>query len=488
MSSAFLAPVSAASTLVSGVSVPYDVLDLILRAAPDFDTLHAAVGVCSTWHTVFVSARQSILVAVAGNIVGPALPQAVRYLRYPYPEKTPNDWSGIEGQENDEDSVTESDTEDDEDSATPAKRKPQTPKHPPYAEDKPLGILTPEERFKLARNAQLVEDLALWFIEKSSHPTPLTPSQFHRFSRAAYRVMLFCELFYLPLNLDDIDSMEDNEPGIIAKIHTARLAHLRDYTASDLFAIHSVVDLMYLLINDVLSDPADFSRLKDICLATGPAVILAAHNQKSEQPFEDALEPEVMTSEEDNQLFTGFLTASLGARLKELDKTLPISVWGAILDEDPVVLAAASNCAQCGIAAELWHKANWARLIAVDFCALLPGQLNENDIEAAPLVELVMGPTAASRLGAEKLIEGLYDDASLRAPNSEFSLWTKDEKLCMACMHRFVGAHLVGWLYKQKVANGWRPKQNCWYGWNCRTQVHKPDHAKTMNHLCAPTR
>ncbi|KAJ7051689.1 hypothetical protein C8F01DRAFT_1376560 [Mycena amicta] len=484
MSSAFLAPVAAASTLVV---VPYDVLNLLLSACPDFATLYAAVGVCSTWHTVFLASRKSILVSVAENFVGPALRQAVRFVRYPYPEKTPSDWAGaVEGDE----SVTESDTGEDDDDK-PAKKSKPVLKPPPYSEREPIGMLSPEERFKLQENADTVRKLEALFVVKSGHPTSLTFSQSHRLTRALYRIMLFCELFYLPLNLDDIDSMEDNEPGILAKIRSSRAAHFRDsgYTTPELFEIRSVVDFLYELINDCIGrpDPSELDRVKDICLATGPRVILQAHEQKSEEPFEEALEVEVMSSGEDNEFFGGFLTDPIAVLVKEQKAGLPVSVWGAILDDDDndsLQAAGPSNCAQCGIIEELWHKANWSRLIAVDFCTLLPGVLNQNDIEAAALVELLMGATTTSRVGAEILIAELYD----AVPSAGFATWTKDERLCVACLERFVGAHLVGWLYKRKVADGWTPTPNCWYGWNCKTQVHKMDHAKSKNHLCAPIR
>jgi len=31
-------------------------------------------------------------------------------------------------------------------------------------------------------------------------------------------------------------------------------------------------------------------------------------------------------------------------------------------------------------------------------------------------------------------------------------------------------------------------RESCWYGFMCRTQHHRPDHAKKLNHVCRPTR
>jgi hypothetical protein len=81
---------------------------------------------------------------------------------------------------------------------------------------------------------------------------------------------------------------------------------------------------------------------------------------------------------------------------------------------------------------------------------------------------------------------------------SEFAAWKKDESLCSACLDKLIGAHLHLWLFKRKVqgpspictrrrsadgssVDGWTPTQNCWYGYNCNTQVHKRHHAEAKN-------
>ncbi|KAJ7049286.1 hypothetical protein C8F01DRAFT_1184426, partial [Mycena amicta] len=76
MSSAFLAPVVAASTLVAGVDVPYDVLNLLLSACPDFATLYAAVGVCYVAYGVPLLAQVDSGVC-CGEIRGPSAEAAV---------------------------------------------------------------------------------------------------------------------------------------------------------------------------------------------------------------------------------------------------------------------------------------------------------------------------------------------------------------------------------------------------------------------------
>lgn len=170
MSSAFLAPVSAApGALIAGNLIPNDVLGVILHASPDFRTLYSAVGVCKTWHGVFQAQPKSVLLSVARNVVGPALTQAVRFLRYPYPEKTPNEW-GNEEQEADEDAdeeaedsdATEDDTEDEDEGGGSLKRQrveSTKPRGKNPAESDDIGELSPKERMELQKNAEIVQRL-----------------------------------------------------------------------------------------------------------------------------------------------------------------------------------------------------------------------------------------------------------------------------------------------------------------------------------------
>lgn len=63
--------------------LPEDVIHDLLCALPDFGTLSAAIRLSKS-HTydVFVAHRGAILYAVARNLVGPCLPQAVKVLRW----------------------------------------------------------------------------------------------------------------------------------------------------------------------------------------------------------------------------------------------------------------------------------------------------------------------------------------------------------------------------------------------------------------------
>ncbi|KAJ7093792.1 hypothetical protein C8R44DRAFT_890691 [Mycena epipterygia] len=482
MSSAFL-PVSAASRMQIGrLTIPNDIISHVLTAAPNFSTLRAAVGVCATWHGVFAAHPKSVVLSVARNVVGPVLPQAVRFLRYPYPEKTENSWGDNEdegGDEGDEDE-TEDETED-EDVGAGVKRKAKKTK-PTYSESADIGVLTPKERIGLEKNAETVRKLEELFSRRHKDQTTktsqLTPLESHRFTRAMYRIMLYCELFYLPLNLDDIDSME-SETHTLPNIQRERHAMLNEYPTAELLEIRAVVAFLHGLIGEVTNNDDDLDRVKDICLATGPAVILQAYTEKLEEVFEEALEPEVMSSGEDNPLFGGFFATPLEKIWTERQAVPPESEHDAILDG--VMPVQSTSCAQCGVTSSLglWNQANWSTLINVDFCALLKGKLSENEVESERLVELFM----SSKCPSDLVVSEIFDMRS-----AAFSAWKKDEGLCSGCLDKLMGEHLHLWLYKRKVQDGWTPTDNCWYGYGCKTQVHKRSHAKAKNHLCAPTR
>ncbi|KAJ7613619.1 hypothetical protein DFH06DRAFT_144265 [Mycena polygramma] len=504
MSSAFLTPVSAAPSMrIRGVDIPNDVLGSILASAQDFDTLHAAVRVCSTWHRVFETHPKSVLLAVARNVAGPALPQAMCALRYPYPEKTPNDWGdGEDGDEMEVDDPEATEDDSDDEGMKPKPKKAAGTPHKPVAnyESESVGQLTPKERMQLQENAATVralEDLfSLRYKDRTSKSSTLSTRESHRFARAMYRTMTFCARFYLPLNLDDIDTMAD-EDGTLDAILDARHAHLNEFPANELLQLRAVVAFLHELIGEVVDDEGDSERassllfrplgLKDICLATGPAVVLAAHRARTTDAFEAALEPEMLSSGEDNALYGGFFEGPLTRIWEERGVAVHEEGVdaGVILDGSQVV-GRNDTCAQCGLGvgsdARLWTESTWPTLIPIDFCALLPGKLNENEVEAAALVPLLMDPNR----GADVVLREIFD--LLTPAYKDKGKWKRTDSLCSGCLERLVGDHLHLWLYERKVKDGWKPTQNCWYGYNCKTQVHKIAHARDKNHLCVPIR
>ncbi|XP_047087917.1 E3 ubiquitin-protein ligase CHFR-like [Lolium rigidum] len=63
--------------------------------------------------------------------------------------------------------------------------------------------------------------------------------------------------------------------------------------------------------------------------------------------------------------------------------------------------------------------------------------------------------------------------------------------LCNHCYNKFVD-FLLYWFRVSTPRNLLPPdaasRDSCWYGFMCRTQHHRPDHARKLNHVCRPTR
>lgn len=65
--------------MVQFTQLPADVIDQILASLPDFQSLAAAIRVSKQHvYAVFKNHRRTILTSVALNVVGPALPHAIR--------------------------------------------------------------------------------------------------------------------------------------------------------------------------------------------------------------------------------------------------------------------------------------------------------------------------------------------------------------------------------------------------------------------------
>ncbi|KAJ7137506.1 hypothetical protein C8R43DRAFT_1019552 [Mycena crocata] len=69
-----------------------------------------------------------------------------------------------------------------------------------------------------------------------------------------------------------------------------------------------------------------------------------------------------------------------------------------------------------------------------------------------------------------------------------FAGWEVDMSYCESCLCRFIEQHTWVWWLEQELKSGWTPPEDCWYGYNCNTQTHRPLHAQGKNHMCVPTR
>ncbi|KAJ7723715.1 hypothetical protein B0H14DRAFT_3519869 [Mycena olivaceomarginata] len=492
-------------------ALPSDIVDQLLAASPDFDALNASIRVSKAWCEAYEAHPTSIALAVARNMVGEALPQAVRFLRYPYPKKDDNEWPRDADDEEDEEKDSEEDSEDEERDGAREKRKRQ-------------------KAIKLPRRS-LSESAQIALFSSRYKTSRLTPLESSRFARAMYRVMLYCELFYYPLMIDDTDAYEKDDPEIV-KIYRDRSAMLNEYPTPELLEIRTIVAFLHDLICDIeeAEGHEELECLLDICLSTGPAVILQAYLAKRINIFDEVLHPEVLLcGSAANVFWSGFVTTPLETVLKERQEVSPQTEWDAILEkvckqclaqsERAVVDAPAPRlarsaaaaaaaaygiypvrtirvgpprCSQCnGVGIKLWSKnseplisspysfpdsaADWDTLDMVYFRAQFKGNLSKNEHEIDVLEAVFLSRTDRSR----SIVEEIHDVKTLA-----FAAWAEEGDLCSACLDKLVSL----WLLKRKVKEGWKPTPDCWYGYDCNTQVHNRAHAREKNHLCTPTK
>ncbi|KAF9263992.1 hypothetical protein L218DRAFT_299829 [Marasmius fiardii PR-910] len=90
----------------------------------------------------------------------------------------------------------------------------------------------------------------------------------------------------------------------------------------------------------------------------------------------------------------------------------------------------------------------------------------------------------------ETLYEYIVQDilgADYKQP--EFEDWKPEDWLCSDCVTKVLDEKLHLWLLDKRTQAGDDvPAEDCWYGWNCRTQTHKYSHAERLNHICPQTR
>lgn len=115
-----------------------DITDRILIFLPDFASLHATMLASKAFYTVFKAHPNSITRAIAYNVAGPALPQAMRAIRYQHPE-----------------------SDGDDDGSDPVV---------PWAEADTISPITQDEIKELTANATVVGPLEDLFSMRSSPP------------------------------------------------------------------------------------------------------------------------------------------------------------------------------------------------------------------------------------------------------------------------------------------------------------------------------
>ncbi|KAJ7840824.1 hypothetical protein B0H14DRAFT_2784153 [Mycena olivaceomarginata] len=418
------------------ISLPVDLVDRLLMTLPNFETLQAAI----------LSSKPMQSRSIWSD---PALPSALNLLRY-----TPPDDPWVFGH------------------AT--------------AEPTEVGVITPEDARKLARNAAVVAAFQDFFSHREKdrrfESSKLTPVESLRFTRALYRVMLFQQVFpgKTTIFIRDPDTAEE------AEIRTARKIFFAMFPTAELREIHAVETLLdYLgwwLVGKVGRHPT-YDQHSTVVPA---AVFLQALQERSLRLMDDHFDP--ATNDKDNVLLADYIVGPLEDVLQDraeppLDYDFPRSKY--ILDH---IEGESDTCKKCGAneGINLWTESNWEvqNNITLEFLgwklAWLPlaGLLSENAFETAALRE---------HLRAFRVQNFLRDLFALKMM-PEYASWSPQDKLCERCLRLFMREHIHLWLLQQKREAGEAIPEDCRYGYDCPTQVHDVEHSKRLNHLCPPTK
>ncbi|KAJ7751910.1 hypothetical protein DFH07DRAFT_825852 [Mycena maculata] len=445
----------------SSLPLDDDIVDRIMTFCPTFGTLQATILVSKAFYRVFQIHPKSITRAVAYNIVGPALPQALRMIRYPYDEYETDDSHALDA----------------------------TAMATACPEEQAVTIITAMEKIELQEESKMVgtlEDIySLTNKDRMSRTSLLTSEESWRFRRAIYRIKLFCRLFSIQCygNFEELDDDEFDD-DMIQRIRAQRMAIPNEYPADELLQLYSVVAFMKGIFADVLGEAANSSSvLVDVLLATGPDGALRAWEERSPDSLQDDHGFGLFADNDNYKLFAGYFaipfkniwTARNITPPKDDD---PPSKW--ILDQ---VNGANDTCSQCAAPGglKLFTPANWDRL-DTDPLNLLKGNLRQNTTVTTPFTGLT------AHLYDPPAIEAWISELFTLRQSPDFDGWEAEDSYCRECLTKFLEAHVWRWFLDTRLKAGWAPPEDCWYGWNCRTQTHKLGHAQTKNHLCVPTR
>ncbi|KAJ6483501.1 hypothetical protein C8R47DRAFT_1217584 [Mycena vitilis] len=410
----------------SGNSLPLndDIVDRIFTFCSDFETLHALTLVCKALHSVFSRHPNSITTAVARNLIGPAFPEALQLAR------------------TDEDDVN--------DNASPTT-------------EVGLPVLSTADKISLHKNAIVVNKLerlfSRWYKNRTSDASVLTTEETWRFRRAMYRVMAYSARFSAcAWDEDEVDE-SSWQPEELERIFAHRVQMLNTHSTAELRQIDTVTRFLKEVVDWVWQDdemPLGHEHADqpyDICIAAGPALILATYEAHDMEPMDE--ECAMYDSWAEIPLFSGFISSPLAQiwASREVpaspdDATHLSSILETVLDFP-------DNCQRCEQSARrLWTSATWENL-RFDAPDLLPGKLPFNRYETNALAVLLHGCGDPSNM-----IGDIFQDVELRA---EFEQWTARDALCATCLEKLLQAHIYLWLRGRKIKDGWVPPEDCWY-------------------------
>ncbi|KAJ7596044.1 hypothetical protein C8J56DRAFT_1116448 [Mycena floridula] len=427
---------------MNGFPIDDDIVDRILTFLTSFEDLQATILVSKSLYSIFQTRPKSIIRAVASNVIGPALPQALLAARWELGKVYLR-------------------------TSVPSERD-------------TISSILPREAHVLTRYANECRDLedifSLRHKDRTSQTSQLNPTESHRFTRALYRLMTLPSLFPDAFPDDDYDDDGDEEA-----LYTPRIVmFLEDLKTEEISQLQSVVFFIGDLGRWAYACDGDASvSLAMICAR--PESVLHSFREKSSEMLEEAREPPALN------IITSSISTILESRnLKPPDSSTP-DHWRSILVD---VVGQNDTCTQCQKVEGpyLWGKSNWRYLYGASDGIFSPEflpQLMKGHLRRSRIVCRYFQDSDFLHVPGfyETLMQEIFDIKS-----DEFVNWTPEDWLCTDCFKHLLSSHLHIWLLQRKRQEGEAIQEDCWYGYNCRTQTHRPLHEAKLNHLCEPTR
>ncbi|KAJ3996684.1 hypothetical protein F5050DRAFT_1807507 [Lentinula boryana] len=509
----------------NGLPVSDDIIDIMLLFSPTFSSLQATILTCKQFYRVFQVHPKSVIRAVAYNITGPALPQALECIRHPDIQKHPHKlssgayWGDFDEDSEDDDSKDE---DSDENSGKEDKKEPNTQLKQINArtgdidsdiEDLSLAPITALETHEILANSKVVarlEDLfSFRYLDRSASTSQLSWSESQAFCVAMYHLMLYSSIFHPGTwNLSsDSENDENADVGEHRENFEKRKKHLSRLSTSELLQLHSVAEFLKEILLWCVRTSGYPSEICDLALAAGPVRILKCFDNQDNsplQPLEDILD----YFEEELELHPRLAGLLSGPHLKNLEARnvkpppLDFTHWLSI---SPRVTERNSQCDRCqrSFGFDTFSRSTFTELSNGEHLRLHTTSLSYYDSKNISrclknhlrynYAESKCFSHEAEKFGASLLLQIWNDLWNLRTviqlPKDQQNLpdWTEDDYLCEDCFRSFLFENL--WLWWRHVKSGSEPlKDNCWYGYNCRTQTHNSTHAQKLNHLCEQTR
>ncbi|KAG1804713.1 uncharacterized protein HD556DRAFT_1325702 [Suillus plorans] len=434
-----------------------DLVECFLRFLPDFQCLASTILTSKAIYNVFQQHPRSVVRSVAYNLIGPALPQALRFVRCKNAQLYYKPVDELLG----EDDIQ---------------------KNPVLSSEDITSLVG------ISTSVQELESLFSWRMKDRRFKTSqLSLAESTRFQKAMYRMSLFSAVYGCNAHESAIGSDSDQEEidSALEEAKTLRKGffgslstpELRDIQWVETF-LRGVITRDYGVCFSTIP-PEIYSPESSFVLYCAPHHVIDVYKRGLDciTEWDSDITEEILFY---NDFIIEPLTSVLVDRTEQ--PLLPVTQKQPIIDE---IVGEHDRCSQCRSdtvkCLDLWGPSNWGYLWGTpplySIEQLLKGHVGANLADRAHFLALLC------ETPAEDLVGGLFD---YKTP--AYSTWNKADWLCPQCLEKFVRDHLHIWYLGQKVKRGDVIPDNCWYGYNCRTQTHRLAHAQKLNHWCEPTR